>query len=281
MWANFHSHSKYCDGKGELKDFLVSARKHQLFTIGFSSHAPVPFECKWCMKEGDLPFYLKEINDLKREYDIEIYQSLEIDYVPDRISPAQFREQLDYTIGSIHFVDQFDDGKPWEIDNTHAVFRKGLEKIFRNNFREAVHRYFELTREMINSAEPDIIGHLDKIKMQNIDGKFFSESDSWYREEVEKTLKLIESKGTIVEVNTRGIYQKKTSTTYPSPWILDLIHRKNIPVTISSDAHHPDDLINQFPETARLLQKTGFRNISVMTGGEWKQLLFNENGIIR
>jgi histidinol-phosphatase (PHP family) len=282
MWSNFHSHSNYCDGKGELSEYLAAALTNKLVSIGFSSHAPVPFPCKWCMKKEELQSYLEDIDHLRfHHHTIEIYKSLEIDFIPGVVSPVQFRDMLDYTIGSIHFVDKLPDGTPWEIDNTSAVFQHGLEKIFNNNFKDAVSRYYELTREMIYGSAPDIIGHLDKIKMQDPDGKYFSESDSWYRDEVEKTLKLIDAANLIIEVNTRGIYQKKTKETYPSTWILEKIKARNIPVTLSSDAHVSADLINQFPETAALLHKLGFRELSVMLDGKWQQLPFNEHGIIR
>jgi histidinol-phosphatase (PHP family) len=91
---------------------------------------------------------------------------------------------------------------------------------------------------------------------------------------------LIASKNVIVEVNTRGIYQKKSSTTYPSPWILERMLAKNIPVTISSDAHHSSDIINQFPETAILLTDIGYRSISVLHENKWKAFSFNKNGIV-
>jgi histidinol-phosphatase (PHP family) len=282
MWANYHSHSKYCDGKGELSDYIQAARKSQVKSMGFSSHAPVPFECKWCMPEERLPLYLEEINNLKRSTpDIEIYKSLEIDFIPGIMSPFDFKDDLDYTIGSIHFVDQLPDGRRWEIDNTHAVFLEGLEKIFGNNFKDAICRYFELTREMIFSSTPDIIGHLDKIKIQNPGGKYFSETDPWYQDEVMKLINLLAQANIIIEVNTRSIYQKKSPTPYPSPWILDLIQKKNMRITISSDAHVCDDLTNQFPETAQLLSKMGFKNLTIMKEGVWKEVPFDQHGIVQ
>jgi histidinol-phosphatase (PHP family) len=281
MWANFHSHCKYCDGKGELSDYVESAKKNNVVSIGFSSHAPVPFECKWTMKKESLPLYLKDIAKLQESTTgIEIYKSLEIDFIPGVISPFEYKDELDYLIGSIHFIDKFPDGRPWEIDGQHSVFLEGLEQIFKNSFRDAVVRYFELTREMIYSAAPNIIGHLDKIKVQNVDEKFFSESDSWYKEEVLKTLKLIDQAELIIEVNTRGLYQKKSKETYPSKWILEIIRQKDIPITLSSDAHHPDDLINGFPEAAKQLHDMGFKELSIMREGRWQKTPFNENGLV-
>jgi len=263
-------------------DYVDQAKKLNMISIGFSSHAPVPFPTKWCMKAERFNDYLISIEKIKKlNSSFEIYKGLEVDFIPDVTSPNLFRDKLDYTVGSIHFIENFPDGTPWEIDGTHASFLKGYSEIFNNNIQDVITRYFDLTREMIGTACPSIVGHLDKIKIQNPDNKFYKETDAWYQDEIKKTIDLIHASGAIVEVNTRGIYQKKTDTTYPSPWILELLHKKNIPVTISSDAHHCDDIINQFPETASVLKKIGFKTIAVLSEGDWKSFSFSEHGIIQ
>jgi len=273
-------HSNYCDGKSEMIEYVRQAKTMGMLSIGFSSHAPINFPCTWCMKAENFISYQHSIQMLKDSNSgIEIYKGLEVDFVPGVISPGNFNKELDYTIGSIHFVDQFPDGKHWEIDGLRIVFLDGLEKIFHNDIRLAVSRYFELTREMIETSCPSIIGHMDKIKIQNPAQKFFSEDEEWYQEEIKKTIDLIAERKVIVEVNTRGIYQKKSTTTYPSPWILELMLAKDIPVTISSDAHHPTDIINQFPETAALLMDIGYKFISVLHENRWKAFSFNKHGI--
>ncbi len=281
MWFNFHTHSTYCDGKSTLNEIAQQAALLNFNSLGFSSHAPLPFACKWCMNQEAFDQYVAEIQSLKNSTtEIEIYSGLEIDYIPNVIGPHLFKDKLDYTIGSIHFVEQFENGKRWEIDGTHHSFLEGLSEIFKDNFKEAVVRYFELTREMMANSIPTVVGHLDKIKIQNITGKFFNETDSWYQHEIKKTLDIIDQYGGIVEVNTRGIYQKKSTTTYPSPWVLELIHQKKIPITVSSDAHHKDDLINCFQETLSDLMQIGFQEIHSIKNGQWKPFKFNERGLI-
>ncbi len=280
MWPNLHTHSNFCDGKSTLEENIQKAKHLHLKSLGFSSHAPIPFNCKWCMKKEDFEIYLQSIEVLKRNTkEVELYAGLEVDYIPNLISPLDFGNKLDYTIGSIHFVDAFTDGMHWEIDGAHALFLEGLEKIFNNDFKSAFARYYELTREMVRNSPPTIVGHLDKMKIQNPKDKFFKEDESWYQHEIKQTIKAIKNSNSIIEVNTRGIYQNKTSDTYPSPWILELICQENIPITISSDAHHANDLINQFPKTASLLSKIGFKKIHILYQGEWKPFTFNENGI--
>ncbi len=280
MWSNLHTHSTYCDGKSSLSDIVTSARSQNLISLGFSSHAPLPFASPWCMKKENLKSYIEDIHQLKvNNSSIQIYSGLEVDYIPGKISPDDFKGALDYTIGSVHFVDSFAEGNGWEIDGTHSSFQLGYEHIFKKDIQAVIARYFELTREMVLKSCPTIIGHLDKIKIQNTYYPYFDESSKWYRDEVTKTIKLIKDSGAIVEVNTRGIYQKKSQTTYPSPWILELIHQQSIPVTISSDAHHPDDLVNHFPETAELLLSIGFKKIRILLDGSWQNVSFDLHGV--
>jgi histidinol-phosphatase (PHP family) len=228
------------------------------------------------MKTGAFPGYLEEIEQARHAFpDLEINSGLEVDYIPDTISPRIFAPKLDYTIGSIHFVDGFE-GKFWEIDNTFEVFNEGLSTIFGGDVRAALARYYHLTREMIVKGEPDVLGHMDKIKINA--SRFFDESERWYRDEIDKTLKIVSETGTIVEVNTRGIYKKKSESTYPGAWILERILHQGIPITMSSDAHHPEDLVREFEPTRNMLADLGFKNICVLKKGIWKNMPLSEYG---
>jgi histidinol-phosphatase (PHP family) len=232
------------------------------------------------MEQTDLASYIGEIESLKTfASNIELYKGLEIDFIPGVVKPSDYARLLDYTIGSIHFVERVD-SIPWEIDGSHTVFLEGLEKIFKNDMRAALTRYFELTREMVQQSPPDVIGHLDKIKIQNKPGSTFDETASWYAAEIDRTLKVIKDANAIIEVNTRGIYQKKSPSTYPSPWVLEKILKMDIRITLSSDAHHPDDQIREFESTATLLNNIGFKKLSILMNGKWNQMPFNQHGII-
>jgi len=281
MWFNFHTHSNYCDGKGELSDYIARAQSLNMVSLGFSPHAPLPFARPWCMRHERLPQYLEAISTLKATtQNIQLYTGLEVDFVPGAIKPTDFSTVLDYTVGSVHFVDALPDGTPWEIDGTHALFLEGFDKIFHNNIRAALLRYLELTRQMVDTACPTIVGHLDKIKIQNTDNKLFSEDEAWYREAMDDVLNTIARRGAILEVNTRGLYQKKSPTPYPSPWVLERALQKNIPLTLSSDTHHPDDITNRFEDTAALLAGIGFKTLMVLHDGLWQPFPFNTHGII-
>lgn len=283
-WTNYHSHCKFCDGSDQPYVYAEEAVDLGLLAYGFSSHAPTPFIVPWAMDVDNLRSYVREIKQLKDAWKnhIQIYCGLEVDYVPGVMGPKSFyiREaNLDYTIGSIHFVDAFADGKPWEIDNTSKVFEEGLQTIFNGNVKLAVSRYFELTRQMVLEECPDIIGHIDKIKMQNEGNKYFNENEEWYRNEMIITLDLIKHTRAIVEVNTRGIYKKKTNETYPSEWVLKELYKRNIPVTINSDAHHPSEIAAEFEFAADLLKSVGFEYVYNLFDGKWRPFRYSKNGL--
>ena len=111
-WTNYHGHCNYCDGRGEMEAYIKKAIEYGMKNIGISSHAPVPFNVDWTMSPGKLNAYVNEIDALKAKYadEIPVYKSLEVDYIPNAISvnSAHIRNaQLDYSVGSIHFVDFF------------------------------------------------------------------------------------------------------------------------------------------------------------------------------
>ena len=248
-WTNYHTHCNFCDGKVDPELYAKEAIEQGMLALGFSSHAPFLYETAWAMKEENLESYLASITRLKKQYknNIDIHIGLEVDFIHNQMGPSRFKKyNLDYIIGSVHFINQYSDGKFWGIDASKEDFQKGLEIIYGNNVEEAVKTYYDCVAKMLITDKPDIIGHFDIIKKNNKDDCFFSEEESWYKEYVQETLKYVKSSGCIVEVNTRGLVTGKTIELYPSNWILDSMFELNIPITISSDAHNPDQVSSYF-----------------------------------
>lgn len=275
-YSTYHSHNHYCDGKYEPEEHVKAAIALGLQTFGFSSHVPLPFKNEWSMKADDLQKYLSEINSFKEKYrdKIEIYTGLEVDYIPGLIGPSHptiTQLGLDYSIGSIHYVDQLEDGTHWEIDGTYVHFIRGLNEIFHGNGRNAILRYLSLTKEMVDRDKPQIVGHIDKIKIHNkAENPLFSDEDQWYQDEVEETLDIIKEKGSIIEVNTRGMYKKLADEPYPGIMILKKIKNKNIPIMLNSDSHHPREITGSYTEAIQLLKELGFQELMVLRNNEWQ-----------
>ena len=274
-YTNYHGHCHYCDGQQAPEAYVEAALAEGMVGYGFSSHAPLPYGLSWPMPADQVVAYRQEIAALRQRYAdrIPIYCGLEIDYIPQVTGPNHPRWQelaLDYTIGSVHFVDFFPDSCPWEIDGSHDVFLQGVETIFGGNVPRAVERYYALIRQMVTHDPPDIVGHLDKIKIQSENGQLFDETAPWYRRAVQHTLDVIAERSLIVEVNTRGLYQQKTREPYPGWWTLVRLREMDIPITLNSDAHHPREVTVYFPEIASRLAQLGFREVMQLQDGAWQ-----------
>lgn len=63
---------------------------------------------------------------------------------------------------------------------------------------------------------------------------------------------------------------------YPSPWILEKILEKSIPIVLNSDAHMPHEINLGFDIALELLKEIGFQEISNYNGTRWINTDINE-----
>jgi histidinol-phosphatase (PHP family) len=279
-WTNYHGHCNYCDGKGEIEAYILKAIELNMSAIGISSHAPVPFSTTWNMPMERLSDYLEEIRDIKRKYkkQITVLASLEVDYIPGVIQPSSpfiTECNLDYTIGSVHFMGEMENGEHWAIDGSFSEFTEGLNELFQGDIKKVVQSFYALQREMISLSKPDIIGHFDKIKMHNKTSPLFDESASWYLDEVRHTLEHLKEAGTIVEINTKAI--DRNGLLFPGPEHFKWLKELDIPITINSDAHHPNKLLNGFEEVAAMLSRVGIKHQHEFIVSEWQPVAIEES----
>lgn len=277
MLTNYHSHCHYCDGSNPMEDYILAAIEKKMDGYGFSSHCPVPFHSPWSMKESSVEIYLQTIDELKKKYGnkIAIFKSFEIDYIDGIVGPkSEFFKvlNLDYTIGSVHYLNKKIDNSYFCIDGEHDSFKEGLNTFYNGDIKALVKEYFESIRKMVVEHTPDIVGHLDKIKMHNIHFPHFSEDDDWYVEEVQKTLETIKKSGAIIEVNTRGMYKKNLGFLYPSKSILQSIFSLKIPILINSDAHHPSELTKGYDFALQTIKEIGFSTMKYFDGKKFSDL---------
>jgi len=273
---NLHTHTTFCDGKAEPEEYVKQAIELGYHTLGFSGHAPVPFENHFAIKEDKLEDYFVVIRNLREKYQnqINILLALEIDFIPGITKEFDwFRKagNLDYIIGGVHLIRNKEVEGLWFIDGPlHEKYDEGINRLYKGNGRKGVEAYYTQVLEMLATQNMDIVAHFDKIKMHN-KNRYFSEEEGWYKDLVWKTLKYIsEETDCIIEVNTRGLYKKRSDTFFPSPEILEQVFHLNIPVTLSSDAHLPNDLDGYYHEAIDLLKDIGFKDLVYFEGSNRK-----------
>ena len=269
MIYNFHTHSYYDDGREPLEDYVKSAIDKGMTAIGFSGHAPLPFYSEWSIEQKNYPDYLAEVHRLKEQYKgrIDIYLGLETDYIPgfvEDIQPMIEEGPLDYVVGSVHLVIK-PGGKTtddiWFIDGPREGYIRGLQDVFGGDARAATEAYFNQQTAMVNNQRPNIIGHLDKVNMHN-HGELFDPEEEWYGKAVDRLLDAIAKHGTIVELNTRGVYRGKTENYFPETAILRKCLQREIPVMVNTDAHHPSQLDEHFDLAVKHLKAIGYNKMT-------------------
>jgi len=276
--SNFHSHCTFCDGRSHPEDYIKFALAANFRAYGFSSHSPLPFETFWNMSAIDMPEYLNEITRLKEKYKdrIEIYTSLEIDYLDDtyNASIAYFQElSLDYRISSVHFI-------PWEnplseanmtcIDGSSSDFLAAVEHRYQGNIQSVVEDFYHSSMRMVELGGFDVVGHMDKIYMNASRHPDFDMQSDWYRKLIEAYIDLIAEKGLIVEINTKNYLRKKQ--TFPHLDLFKLLNKQSVPVMVNTDSHFPDLINAGRKEALQLLKAVGYQTTRELVGGKWENI---------
>lgn len=277
---SFHTHSEFCDGKSTMEEFCNRALKLGFQSIGFTSHAPVPFHNNFSIRFEKLQEYMQMVDANRSKFSdrLQIFMGLEADYIPGitvRFDEWQRLVNTDFIIGSVHLVRHPESGELWFIDGPSENFVNGLDHVFHNDAENAVRCYFKQVREMVLVEKPCVIGHIDKVKMNNQD-RFFLTSDQFYMEELEETLNVVKNSGSIVEINSRGIYRGRYHESFPSISVVKRCLDLNIPLTLASDSHQVDELQAGFDLAYDIAHRAGVKEIMVYEQTGWSAKALND-----
>lgn len=234
---------------GSIADYAEAAQLKGIGEIGISDHMPMPepYDPLYRMILSEFPHYIEMVQQAQQDIDaISIRFGIEGDYEPNYIDFVRdFLPQysFDFVIGSIHYIND------WGFDNPQYM------KEFDNRDLEDVYRtYFGLVTDMANTQLFDIAGHFDLVK------KFGYIPAGGYLPLAEEALDAIKDTDMCIELNTAGL-RKPCGEIYPSPEILQAMHDRDIPVTLGSDAHKPDEVGYGFPQALEQLRHIGYTAI--------------------
>ena len=180
---------------------------------------------------------------LKKKYEdkIEIFLGYEVDYLEGYMDERVLNADVDYLIGSVHFIDEWGFDNPEFIGNYENA---DIDEIWK--------KYFKAVENMAKSNHFDIAGHLDLIKIF----KFMPKTD--ITKIAEDALKAIKNADMSIEINVAG-FRKPVGEAYPSLALLKEAKSLDIPITFSSDAHKPEQVGIFNDEALRLAKEAGYR----------------------
>jgi len=243
MRIDLHNHTTRCNhAKGSMKSYIERAIELDIDIYGFSEHAPMDFDSHYRLKFSEMPNYVSNVLSLKEKYkkDIKILLGYEVDYLKGHMDNRVLNADVDYMIGSIHFLGE------WGFDNpefNHEYKNRNIDEIWQE--------YFNNIESMANTGYFDIVGHLDLIKIF----KFMPKKD--IRLIASPAFKAIKKSGMVIELNAAGL-RKPCKEIYPSSHLLEMAYELDIPITFSSDAHAIGQVGFKYNEVTHLAKKIGY-----------------------
>ncbi len=277
-YSTIHTHTNYCDGNNTPEEMVLAAINKGMKTIGISTHGPLPFDVKWAVDDDKIQTYIDEINALKEKYKdkIDVLLGMELDYFIDTEFDhidKSILKQLDYTIGSIHYLGRFDDGRPWTVDGSYDKLLSGINSSYDGDVKKAISDYYYHLSKMVEKYKPTVVGHMDLVKKNNKNNLLFNENEDWYKDSVCKCLDIIKDSDSVIEINTGAIARGYMTEQYPSRWILEEINSRQIPITINSDAHLNDNIACKFDEMYELAKELKIENLVYLTKTGWQKIV--------
>ncbi len=241
MLVDYHihglAHGEYRHVMEDIEPFVANGVKQGLGEMGFTEHDRF-------IDQIDFSLYSK----LQEAYpQIKIRIGLEVEYRANR--EAEFKKYIsaypfDYVIGSVHEVED------WPFDNDAYITE------YQNwDVDQLYQRYFSLLADMAQTRLCQVVGHLDLIKV------FGYRPNKSIQHFLPAVLKAIKDAKMAVEINTNG-WHKPIQEVYPATEVLETCFAYDLPITLSSDAHRPEQVGRDIPKAVELAKKIGYRKIA-------------------
>jgi histidinol-phosphatase (PHP family) len=226
-----------------IEPFVETAAARGVDEIGFTEHV-------YCFRQTrrlwgrlhqtercvyDLDAYVDAVLEAKRR-GLPVKLGLEVDYVGERqdeLAAILRPYPWDYLLGSVHWIDGLSvDGGPgrgvwaeWPVD-------------------EVWRRYFEALAELARSGHVDVLAHPDLAKIFGL-----------RPERIEYPV----LEDVTLEISTAGRY-KPVGELYPD---FELLRHADLPITLASDAHAPQNVGRDFAHALELARAAGYVTVTV------------------
>jgi histidinol-phosphatase (PHP family) len=171
---------------------------------------------------------------------------VEMDWLPDRqneIAAFLAGRPFDIVLGSVHWLADRAVDHPeylaWDTMDAEEVWSRYLDELI----------------AAARSGLYDVLAHIDLPKV------FGHASPDSARARWPQVIAEIASTGVAIECSSAGL-RKPVGELYPNPDLLGLCRQAGIPVTLSSDAHRPEDVAADYPTAVAALRGAGYTHIT-------------------
>jgi len=240
--------------------YRAAAEEHGITELGVSEHI---YRFRQALDVWQHSFWRAEATDDLDDYvaflreDTDLRVGIEADFIvgrEDRLANLLDDTELDYVVGSVHFLgDQAVDHDGYDIWETHA---HRPEEVWR--------RYFDTLGEAARTGLFDILAHPDLVKVW---GPQRPRPEGDLRRFYDRAMDGIAETQPAIEVSTAGL-RKPVGELYPATAFLEMCLEAGCPVTLSSDAHEPAHVGYGYERALEVLDSLGVRELAVFSGRE-------------
>lgn len=230
------AHGEYDYTKEWVELYLKQAQESGIDEIGFCEHDEF-------MHLVDMELF-QRLKAASRHY-VRLKLGLEWDFGPGReksLQPYLDSADYDYIIGSVHFIDG------WGFD--HPDCQEGYQH---RDVDEIYASYADILMQLAAAGCCDIVGHIDLVKVWGHRPR--RRSALHYLDPV---LKSIKAHRLAVEINGGGL-RKPVEELYPSRDIVERMYAYDIPITLGSDAHRPEQVGVGLVEAYSCARRAGYQ----------------------
>lgn len=230
MNYDYHVHSTYSDGSN-LESMVQAAVDAGLDGVGFSDHADVMSSAADSFVET-YPDRRETIHALEREYDLRIFDGVEVDYYPGEEATIEaFLEEagFEYAIGSVHRVEQ-----------VHVMTPEDVVDYDDDRKISTVDRYVTVLERLIRSEIFDVVAHLDVFE-RNVELRGLASEDHY-----EALAEALADSTTYPEINAGRVFDEYGQL-HPRPSFLSILAEYDVAFVPGSDSHTPGEIRERVP----------------------------------
>jgi len=227
-------------------EHIYNFKEYKNFFLGLNNHQRKGrLQMEWLdsCSHSSVYEYVKFIEDMKKKLK-NLYLGIEMDYVPQHIEELKKVSDefhWDFIIGSIHMLDN------WVFDN----YNEQDEWEYRDQ-KSTYDKYYNMIINEIDTGIFNIIGHVGNLKV------YCHRDPAERKNDYIKIAKAIKKNDAAIEINTGLMYRYPVREICPDFQLLDICCREGVDITISSDAHMPEDIGTNHDYAVSYAKKVGY-----------------------
>ena len=255
---NYHTHTRFCDGSDSPEEIVQEALRLGMECLGFSGHMDPEIQI-------DLAEYKRKLRRMQEKYkdQIDILIGLEL----DNLSDPSWAEEVEYVIGSTHFLD-VDCEVPVSIDTSPEIFERLCREFFGGDYLKLCKAYYEFEAKIFDRIPCDFVGHFDLVTRFNDQMHVIDETDRRYYMPALEAMEYLVSKGVPFEINCGAVNRGRKKELYPNSFLLKKLQEFGGEIFINSDAHQKELLTGCFDMAVQTALACGFTHTNILVHGE-------------